>query len=198
MPIPGPAWHDFGWVIGSTCCRHKAAVVYPDTLSVGTRVGALSDDRLLMEYQAVSRNSGQGGCGGRSVLVAYDFDAGRVILSAMASATRSFVWRAGSCPGCRGAPRASSGLSTRRPAALSVQGFESAGFEAVLLHIAFFGQDTSRRNSGIREHQDASGPPAKAQIRRVPAWPRPSLPCFSWPFWPYWSSFPGAAPPPPR
>jgi acyl-CoA thioester hydrolase len=79
MPIPGPAWHDFGWVIGSTCCRYKAAVVYPDTLSVGTRVGALSADRLLMEYRAVSRQSGRVAVEGEALLVAYDFDAGRVI-----------------------------------------------------------------------------------------------------------------------
>ncbi len=79
MPIPGPAWHDFGWVIGSTCCRYKAAVAYPDTLSVGTRVGALSDDRVLMEYRAVSRGLGRVAVEGEALLVAYDFDAGRAI-----------------------------------------------------------------------------------------------------------------------
>jgi acyl-CoA thioester hydrolase len=79
MPIPGPAWHDFGWVIGSTCCRYKAAVVYPDTLSVGSRVGALSDDRVLMEYRVVSRQQGRVAVEGEALLVAYDFGAGRAI-----------------------------------------------------------------------------------------------------------------------
>ncbi len=79
MPIPGPAWHDFGWVIGSTCCRYKAPVVFPDTLEVGTRVAAMSDDRLLMEYSAFSRKLGRAAVEGQALLVAYDFDAGCAI-----------------------------------------------------------------------------------------------------------------------
>lgn len=79
MPIPGPAWHDFGWVIGSTCCRYKAAVVYPDMLHVGARVGALSDDRVLMEYRVVSNKLDRVAVEGEALLVAYDFDAGRAI-----------------------------------------------------------------------------------------------------------------------
>jgi acyl-CoA thioester hydrolase len=79
MPIPGPAWHDFGWVIGSTCCRYKAAVVYPDILYVGARVGALSDDRVLMEYRVVSKKLDRVAVEGEALLVAYDFDAGRAV-----------------------------------------------------------------------------------------------------------------------
>lgn len=79
MPVPGPAWHDFGWVIGSTLCRYRAAVVYPDTLSVGTRVAAMSDDRVLMEYRAVSRELGRVAVEGDALLVSYDFDAGRAV-----------------------------------------------------------------------------------------------------------------------
>ena len=54
MPTPGPAWRDFGWVLASTCCRNKSPVTYPDTLTVATGAGALSDDRVLMEYRVVS------------------------------------------------------------------------------------------------------------------------------------------------
>jgi acyl-CoA thioester hydrolase len=79
MPIPGPAWHDFGWVIGSTCCRYKAAVAFPDTLSAGARVTAMSDDRLLMEYRVVSAKLESTAAEGQALLVAYDFDAGRTI-----------------------------------------------------------------------------------------------------------------------
>lgn len=79
MPAPGPAWHDFGWVIGSTCCRFRAPVTYPDTLAVSTRVAALSDDRVLMEYSAFSRKLGAVAAEGTCLLVAYDFDAGRAI-----------------------------------------------------------------------------------------------------------------------
>jgi acyl-CoA thioester hydrolase len=77
MPAPGPAWHDFGWVIGSTCCRHEAPVAYPDTLKVGTRVAALSRDRVVMEYRVVSKKLDRVVAEGDAVLVAYDFDAGR-------------------------------------------------------------------------------------------------------------------------
>ena len=75
MPSPGPEWRDFGWVIGSTCCRYRAPVTYPDTLSVGTRIGAMSDDRVLMEYAAVSKKSGMVAVEGEALLVAYDFGA---------------------------------------------------------------------------------------------------------------------------
>ena len=78
MPPPGPAWHDFGWIIGATCCRYVASVAFPDTLALGTRVGALSADRLLMEYQAVSAKLNKVAAEGEAVLVAYDFGAGRV------------------------------------------------------------------------------------------------------------------------
>jgi acyl-CoA thioester hydrolase len=79
MPIPGPAWHDFGWVIGSTCCRYRAPVTFPDTLRVGARVSAMSDDRVLMDYRVVSTKLDKVAAEGDALLVAYDFDAGRAM-----------------------------------------------------------------------------------------------------------------------
>lgn len=79
MPIPGPAWHDFGWVIGSSSCRYKAAVVFPDLLKVGARVAAMSDDRVLMEYEVFSTSLGRTAVEGQALLVAYDFHTGRPI-----------------------------------------------------------------------------------------------------------------------
>jgi len=78
MPTPGPAWQDFGWVIGSTCCRYESPVTYPDTLAAGTRAAALSDDRVLMEYRLVGRKAGLVMAEGQALLVAYDFGRGRV------------------------------------------------------------------------------------------------------------------------
>jgi acyl-CoA thioester hydrolase len=77
MPVPGPAWREFGWVLGSTCCRYLAPVTYPDTLILGSRVAALSEDRALMEYRAVSKGLGRLTVEGEALLVAYDFEAGR-------------------------------------------------------------------------------------------------------------------------
>jgi acyl-CoA thioester hydrolase len=79
MPIPGPAWHDFGWVIGSTCCRYRAPLTFPDTVRVGARVAAMSEDRVLMEYRVVSTKLEKIAAEGDSLLVAYDFDAGRAM-----------------------------------------------------------------------------------------------------------------------
>ena len=77
MPPAGPAWHDFGWMIGANCCRYKAPVTFPDTLSVWTRVGALSEDRMLMEFRAVSEKLGKAAAEGEALVFAYDFGAGR-------------------------------------------------------------------------------------------------------------------------
>jgi acyl-CoA thioester hydrolase len=77
MPAPGPAWREFGWVLGSTCCRYLAPVTYPDTLAVGARVGVLGEDRVLMEYRASSKRLDRVVAEGEAVLVAYDFEAGR-------------------------------------------------------------------------------------------------------------------------
>jgi acyl-CoA thioester hydrolase len=77
MPPAGPAWHDFGWIIGANCCRYKVPVTFPDTLSVGARVGALSEDRMLMEYRAVSRKLDKIAAEGEALVFAYDFGAGR-------------------------------------------------------------------------------------------------------------------------
>ena len=79
MPSPGPEWRDFGWVVASTGCRYRAPVTHPDTLSVGSRIGALSDDRMLMEYRAISRKSGKVAVEGEALLVAYHFEDGRAM-----------------------------------------------------------------------------------------------------------------------
>ncbi len=77
MPPAGPAWHDFGWIIGANCCRYKVPVTFPDTLSVGARVGALSEDRMLMEYRVVSTKLDKIAAEGEALVFAYDFGAGR-------------------------------------------------------------------------------------------------------------------------
>jgi acyl-CoA thioester hydrolase len=76
MPPAGPEWHDFGWIIGANCCRYKAPVTFPDTLSVHARVGALSEDRMLMEYKAVSKKLVKVAAEGEALVFGYDFGAG--------------------------------------------------------------------------------------------------------------------------
>lgn len=79
MGRPGPAWHDYGFVIASVGCRYRAPVTYPDTLDVGVRVAAWGRDRVLMEYQVYSRALGRVAAEAETLLVAYDFRSGRTM-----------------------------------------------------------------------------------------------------------------------
>ena len=62
---PGPILH-------STQCRFRRAITYPDTVQVGTRVTAVSEDRFTMEYQIV-RGDGEVAGVGEGIVVAYDY-----------------------------------------------------------------------------------------------------------------------------
>lgn len=74
---PGPTWRDRGLIIAAVTCRFKAPVTYPDTLSVGARVSALGEDRLMMEHVAFSRRLGKVAASGQAEVVSYDYAAGR-------------------------------------------------------------------------------------------------------------------------
>src|ERR1044071_8239339 len=39
-----------GPILASTSCRFKIPLTYPDTVSVGSRVSEMEDDRFMMEY----------------------------------------------------------------------------------------------------------------------------------------------------
>jgi acyl-CoA thioester hydrolase len=77
MDPPGPSWQEYGLILASLGCRFKVPVTYPDTLSVGTRVAALEDDRVLMEHAAFSHKLDRVAAEGDAVVVPYDYVAGR-------------------------------------------------------------------------------------------------------------------------
>jgi acyl-CoA thioester hydrolase len=77
MDPPGPMWQECGLILASVGCRFKAPVTYPDMLSVGTRVAALGDDRVLMEHAAFSHKLDRLAAEGDAVVVSYDYVAGR-------------------------------------------------------------------------------------------------------------------------
>jgi acyl-CoA thioester hydrolase len=77
MEPPGPAWQEYGLILAGVSCRYKAPVTYPDTLSVGARVSALGEDRLLMEHAAFSHKLGRSAAEGDAIVVSYDYAAGR-------------------------------------------------------------------------------------------------------------------------
>jgi acyl-CoA thioester hydrolase len=77
MDPPGPSWQEYGLILASLDCRFKVPVTYPDTLSVGTRVAALGEDRVLMEHAAFSHKLDRVAAESDAVVVSYDYVAGR-------------------------------------------------------------------------------------------------------------------------
>lgn len=74
---PGPSWQEYGLILASVGCRFKVPVTYPDTLSVGARVAALGEDRVLMEHAAFSHKLDRLAAEGDAVVVWYNYVAGQ-------------------------------------------------------------------------------------------------------------------------
>jgi acyl-CoA thioester hydrolase len=68
---------EYGFILGENTCRYRAPVTYPDRLSIGARVSALSEDRFLMEYEARSSQLGKVVAEGDTLVVSYDYAAQR-------------------------------------------------------------------------------------------------------------------------
>ncbi len=62
-----------GPILAHTQCRYRKALTYPDTVTVGTRVTALSEDRFTMEICLVSRKLQKISAEGTAELVAFDY-----------------------------------------------------------------------------------------------------------------------------
>lgn len=62
-----------GPILGSTQCRYRFPLTYPDTVSVGARVPELNADRFRMEYRIVSHRHQRIAAEGDAVVVSYDY-----------------------------------------------------------------------------------------------------------------------------
>ncbi|RKF18523.1 acyl-CoA thioesterase [Alginatibacterium sediminis] len=62
-----------GPVISQTSCRYKAAVTFPDTLSVAARVKQLTMDTMVTEYAIYSHSQGRITTVGGADIVMFDF-----------------------------------------------------------------------------------------------------------------------------
>ena len=62
-----------GPILASTECRYKLPLTYPDTVSVGAKVVALSGDRLTQHYAVFSQRHQRIAAAGQGVIVAYDY-----------------------------------------------------------------------------------------------------------------------------
>ena len=62
-----------GPILHSTQARFRAPLVWPDTVTVATRVSAVAADRFTMVYEVTSRNLGRIAAEGSGLIVAFDY-----------------------------------------------------------------------------------------------------------------------------
>lgn len=62
-----------GPILGSTQCRFKAPLTYPDKLTVATKIDRLDNDRFSMKYYVESGNTGRVAAEGEGLIVFYDY-----------------------------------------------------------------------------------------------------------------------------
>jgi acyl-CoA thioester hydrolase len=66
-----------GPILGSTSCKFKHPLTYPDTVSVGAKIVSTEADRFIMQYVVVSHRQGKIVAEGEAVIVMYDYGKGR-------------------------------------------------------------------------------------------------------------------------
>lgn len=64
-----------GPILGSTSCRFKAPLKYPDKVWVGARTAKLQQDRFVQHYTVVSEHLGRVAAEGEGTIVFYDYGA---------------------------------------------------------------------------------------------------------------------------
>lgn len=66
-----------GPILGSTSCRYKLPLTYPDTVSVGAKIVSVEEDRFTMNYIVVSHRHRKIAAEGDGVVVMYDYNEGK-------------------------------------------------------------------------------------------------------------------------
>jgi len=62
-----------GPILGSVQCKYKIPLTYPDTVSVGTRISKVEEDRFVMEYFVVSHKHQKIAAEGEGVIVSFNY-----------------------------------------------------------------------------------------------------------------------------
>ena len=78
-----------GPILHSTQARFRLPLVWPDTVSVATRVSAVGDDRFTMLYEIRSRSLGAVAAEGSGLVVAFDY--GRMRKAALPEVLRERI-----------------------------------------------------------------------------------------------------------
>lgn len=66
-----------GPILGSTSCRYKIPLTYPDTVSVGAKTVSVEEDRFTMKYVVVSHRHQKIAAEGEGVVVMYNYREGK-------------------------------------------------------------------------------------------------------------------------
>ncbi len=62
-----------GPILASTQCRYKIPLTYPDTVTVGTKVETIEEERFIMKYVVVSHKHKKIATLGEGVIVTFDY-----------------------------------------------------------------------------------------------------------------------------
>ena len=62
-----------GPILASTQCKFRTPLAYPDTVSVGTRISQIEEDRFVMEYVVVSHRLQRVAAEGEGLIVSYNY-----------------------------------------------------------------------------------------------------------------------------
>ena len=62
-----------GIILAETQCRFRVPLIYPDTVTLGTRLKSLGHDRFTMEYGVFSQGQQKLAATGEGLIVSYDY-----------------------------------------------------------------------------------------------------------------------------
>ncbi len=67
---------EVGPILHSANCRFRIPLTYPDTVTVGARIGDVGEDRFVMVHRAVSHRHGAVAAEGESLVVTFSYATG--------------------------------------------------------------------------------------------------------------------------
>jgi acyl-CoA thioester hydrolase len=68
-----------GPILSKTDARFRKPLAYPDRISIGARIAAIGEDRLMMDYLLVSHELSEVGAEGHGTIVTYNYAEGRKV-----------------------------------------------------------------------------------------------------------------------
>ncbi|HEV3237636.1 MAG TPA: thioesterase family protein [Gemmataceae bacterium] len=68
-----------GPILASTEATYRKPLTYPDTISIGSRVASMGEDRFIMEHRIVSHRLQAVTTEGRGTIVTFDYATGRKV-----------------------------------------------------------------------------------------------------------------------